>query len=122
MTITKEDPLIGLVGPCSSGKSTLAEALKKRGVRVRHIAQEHSYVKDMWQRLSNPDLLIFLDVTYKTAQERRRLSWEEGEYDIQQKRLRHAREHADLYIQTDRLSPTEILNQILVFIKELSDA
>lgn len=89
---------------------------------MRHIAQEHSYVKDMWQRLSNPDLLIFLDVSYTTAQERRKLNWNKGEYETQQHRLRHARQHADLYLQTDALSPNDVLEKILVFIKELEDA
>ena len=54
-------PLIGVVGVCASGKSTLIKGLKERGFNARHIAQEHSYVKDMWKRITNPDLLVFLD-------------------------------------------------------------
>lgn len=114
--------LIGVVGPCSSGKSTLVAGLKKRGVSVRHIAQEHSYVKDMWQRLSNPDILIFLDVSYPVAQERRKLNWTTGEYEKQTHRLRHARQYADLYLDTDNLSPKEIQMEVLNFIKEISHA
>jgi adenylate kinase family enzyme len=52
--------LVGVVGPCGSGKSTLIAALEAQGYPCRHIAQEHSYVKDMWKRITNPDVLIFL--------------------------------------------------------------
>ena len=122
MTTTKEDPpLIGVVGPCSAGKSTLIAELQEYGVRTRHIAQEHSYVKDMWRRLSNPDILIYLDVSYPVAQERRKLTWTEGEYQKQIHRLRHAREHADFYLSTDDLTPNEVLKKVLELLKELDN-
>ncbi len=117
----KKKIVIGVVGPCSSGKSTLVAGLKKRGVSVRHIAQEHSYVKDMWLRLSNPDILVFLDVSYPVAQERHKLSWTIGEYKKQTHRLRHARQHADIYLDTDKLIPEEILKKVLSFIVEVYD-
>ncbi len=122
MTTIKEKPLIGVVGPCSAGKSTLIAQLKKYDLRARQIAQEHSHVKDMWQRLSKPDILVFLDVSYATAQERRKLNWNEAEYATQENRLRHARKHADFYLLTDGLTPEEILKKVLGFIKELYDA
>ncbi len=122
MTTAKEKPLVGIVGPCSAGKSTLVADLKKYGVRTRHIAQEHSYVKDMWRRLSNPDLLIFLDVSYPVAQERRQLAWTESEYETQVHRLRHAREHADFFIVTDGMSPEDVLKKVLDFLKEIDYA
>ncbi|MCP4142201.1 MAG: hypothetical protein GY755_18305 [Chloroflexi bacterium] len=112
-------PLLGVVGPCSSGKSTLVAGLKKRGYRVRHIAQEHSYVKNMWKRLSNPDILIFLHVSYPVAQQRRKLNWTAGEYEKQSYRLRDARQYTDLYIDTDKLSPEEILETVLSFTAEI---
>lgn len=120
MTTTRKTPLVGLVGPCSSGKSTLQNKLEERGIRVRHIAQEHSYVKDMWRRLSNPDILIYLHVSYAVAQSRRKLNWEIEEYEKQLRRLRHAREHADLYLDTDSLTPEEALEKALNFIQEVS--
>jgi len=101
-------PLIGVVGPCAAGKSTLIAILRSRGIAVRHIAQEHSYVQAMWQRLTNPDLLVFLDVSYAETLKRRRLNWNESEYEEQQRRLGHARAHADIYIFTDHLTPEEI--------------
>ncbi len=116
MPITKKDFLVGVVGPCSAGKSTLAEGLKKRGVNIRQIAQEHSYVKDMWQRLTSPDMLIFLQVSYSVAQKRRKLNWSPEEYKMQQYRLRDARQHADFYLNTDDLTPEEILNEVHKFI------
>jgi ABC-type glutathione transport system ATPase component len=95
--------LIGIVGPCGAGKSTLTDALDSLGYSTRHIAQEHSYVKDMWKRITNPDLLIFLQVSYTLSQQRRPMNWTEADYEEQQRRLSHAREHADLYLDTDNL-------------------
>ncbi|GAB4416957.1 MAG: hypothetical protein Kow002_03130 [Anaerolineales bacterium] len=119
MTVNDPDssPLIGFVGPCASGKSTITKALEARGYRTRHIAQEHSYVKDMWQRLTNPDILIFLQASYPTTLARRNLNWKEKDYEEQQRRLSHARKHADLYIETDDLSVEETLQQILAFVE-----
>jgi hypothetical protein len=108
--------LIGVVGVCASGKSTLVKGLEARGYRTRHIAQEHSYVKDMWKRITNPDLLIYLDVSYPTTIQRHNLNWTEADYAEEQRRLVHAREHADLYVNTDPLSIEEVLEQVIRFI------
>jgi len=94
--------LIGVVGVCASGKSTLIEGLTGHGYRARHIAQEHSYVKDMWKRTTNPDILIFLDVTFEESLKRR---------------LSHAREHAHLNLDTTPLSIGEVLERVLTFIE-----
>lgn len=109
--------LIGVVGPCGAGKSTLTDALDSLGYATRHIAQEHSYVKDMWKRITNPDMLIFLQVSYAISQQRRPMNWNEAEYEEQQRRLSHARENADLYIETDNLDIEEVLERALAFIK-----
>jgi deoxyadenosine/deoxycytidine kinase len=108
----KENQKIGIVGPCSAGKSTLAEALKRRGYAVRHIAQEHSKVPDMWRRLGNPDCLIYLDVSYQVSMHRRPLNMSADEFSEQVKRLRNAFSEADLYIHTDALSPEEVLDKV----------
>jgi ATPase subunit of ABC transporter with duplicated ATPase domains len=107
--------LIGVVGPCGAGKSTLVAGLTRLGYRTRHVAQEHSYVKDMWQRLTNPDILVFLDAAYPTTCLRRKLDWTEAEWQEQQHRLRHARENADLYLETDTLSAEEVLEKVVEF-------
>ena len=114
--------LIGIVGPCAAGKSTLKTGLETHGIVARHIAQEHSYVPNMWHRIVNPDLLIFLDVSYPTTLIRRQLDWDESEYQEQQRRLVHARQHADCYIDTERLSIDEVLKSVLKFIQEYRHA
>lgn len=111
-------PKIGIVGPCSAGKSTLAGALKKRGYPVRHIAQEHSKVPDMWKRLGDPDYLIYLDVSYEVSMQRRRLNMSAAEFDEQVKRLRNAFSEADLYIHTDGLRPEEVLGRVEKYLTE----
>jgi cytidylate kinase len=116
--IANEFPmLIGIVGPCASGKSTITSELEALGYHTRHIAQEHSYVKDMWQRLTNPDILIFLQASYPVTLKRRNLNWREKDYKEQQRRLMHARKYADLYINTDDLSIEDVIQKILNFLQ-----
>ena len=104
---------IGLVGPCKSGKSVLKQKLLEHGYCVKHIAQEHSFVKDMWKKISNPDILVYLDVSYETTLKRSSLTWKEKDFQVQIDRLKHAREHADIIIQTDDLTPDEILSIVI---------
>ena len=111
-------PLIGVVGPCASGKSTLTAGLTRLGYRNRHIAQEHSYVKDMWQRLTRPDILVFLDASWPTTCQRGKLDWTEAEWQEQQFRLRHARENADLYLDTNGLSIQAVLERVVRFVEQ----
>jgi deoxyadenosine/deoxycytidine kinase len=111
--------LIGVVGPCGAGKSTLTEALDSLGYSTRHIAQEHSYVKDMWKRITNPDVLIFLQASFPVTRQRKSkmIHWTEADYNEQQRRLAHAQEFADLIIETDNLNIQEVLEQATTFIK-----
>jgi deoxyadenosine/deoxycytidine kinase len=117
MTASKS-PLIGVVGPCGAGKTTLIDALDAYGYATRHIAQEHSYVRDMWQRITNPDLLIFLQVSFPVSQQRRPMNWNQADYEEQQRRLSHAHEHADLILDTDNLSIEEVLESVLAYIEK----
>lgn len=110
-------PVIAVVGPCTSGKTTLVDALRERDFSARHVAQEHSYVPDMWQRIARPDLLVYLDVSYEAACRRRNVTWGPERLAIQAERLRHARAHCDLYFDTDSLAPHEILAQVLALIE-----
>ena len=111
--------LVGIVGPCAAGKSTLVISLKQHGIRAKHIAQEHSYVPDMWHRLTNPDILVYLDVAYPITLQRRNMNWNIKEYDEQIKRLKHARQHADIHISTDDLTPQDILDKVLALLNDL---
>jgi thymidylate kinase len=110
--MSTDQPVIGIVGPCASGKSTLVSELRGRGHKVRHIAQEHSYVKDMWRQISNPDFLIYLDVSFDVSISRSGTTWSEKIFENQIIRLGHARKHADLYIMTDELSPKQVLDEV----------
>lgn len=109
--------LVGIVGPCGSGKSTLIAALENRGFTCRHIAQEHSYVKDMWKRITNPDVLIFLQASFPVCTARRQLNWNESDFAEQQRRLAHALEHADLVVDTDQLTPQDVATRVLDFLE-----
>lgn len=110
--------LIGIVGPCGAGKSTLSTKLAEKGYSVRHIAQEHSYVPTMWQRITKPDILIYLDVSYENTMKRRSLEWTNGEYQEQLFRLRHARQHADFYLDTNSLDQAGVFKTVLTWLEE----
>jgi hypothetical protein len=110
-------PLIAVVGPCASGKSLLVRELRERGYNAREVLQEHSYVTAMWQRITNPDVLIYLDVSGAIAKRRRSSSASAGWWAELSQRLRHARQHADLYLHTDSLSPQDVLKRTLEFLR-----
>ncbi|GAB4530222.1 MAG: hypothetical protein Fur0018_17370 [Anaerolineales bacterium] len=117
MNAASEPVVLGIVGPCAAGKSTLVRQLRQAGYQARHIAQEHSFAPAMWQRINPPDCLIFLDVSFPISMQRRPdPRWTLREYEAQQQRLRHAREHADFYLLTDRLTPEQVYQQVLSFL------
>jgi len=108
---------IAIVGPCAAGKSTLVTRLHNLGFDARHCAQEHSYVPDMWQRISRPRWLVYLDVSFSTITRRRLpIHFRPQELVEQKRRLAHAKQNCDLYIPTDDLTPDEILKLVLEFV------
>jgi len=109
--------LIGITGPCGAGKTTLAEGLKRNGFRARAIAQEHSYVPAMWQMLTKPNLLIFLQASHPVGGARRNMSWTLVEWEEQQRRLAHAHAHSDLILDTDQMSIEQVLEAVILFIE-----
>ncbi|MDY6877625.1 MAG: hypothetical protein SWK90_15695 [Chloroflexota bacterium] len=113
-------PLIAVVGPCASGKSLLVGALRTQGYNAREVAQEHSYVPTMWQRFTQPDLLVYLDISWEVALQRRSTDAGADRWAEQAQRLRHARQHADLYIHTDGLMPQEVLDRTLAFLSDVA--
>jgi len=62
-------------------------------------------------------VLIYLDVSYPVTLERSSLNWRKRDYQEQLRRLSHAREHANLIIETDKRTPEEILDIVLKFLK-----
>ncbi|MCO5189406.1 MAG: hypothetical protein M9918_14570 [Anaerolineae bacterium] len=109
---------LALVGPCASGKSTLATYLKAAGYIVRQPTQEHSFVPDMWQKMSKPDILIYLDVSYEAYLQRRPHQDHGAQYhEEQMQRLAHARTHCDLYVDTSGLSAEEVRAQVERFLE-----
>jgi deoxyadenosine/deoxycytidine kinase len=112
--------IIGVVGPCAAGKTTLINGLRSEGYMGKHIAQEHSYVKDMWIRMTNPDFLIYLDVSYEQTLVRRKLNWTKDEYYKQVYRLRHAKANADLLIDSDSYSSEQVLRRVVRYLSRIS--
>ena len=119
MPFRHDPPLIGIVGACASGKSSLIAELTRLGYNCRHIAQEHSYVPDMWQRLTNPDILVFLEVSYEITLKRKNLNWSPHEFQVQLDRLQHARQNADIMINTDELSVNDLVIQVTHSVDQL---
>lgn len=109
---------IGIVGPCGAGKSTLASQLAPLGYHVRQIAQEHSYVPDMWQRIGRVDILIYLTVSFENTVIRRQLNWRITDYEEQLRRLQHAYAHADCIIDTNSLRPDEVSELVMQFLNQ----
>lgn len=115
----EKSPLIAVVGPCASGKSRLVQALRERGHNAREVLQEHSYAPAMWQRITRPDVLIYLDVSEDVARQRRPTDAPEGWWDTLAQRLHHARQHADLYIDTDALTIQQIVERASAFLDDV---
>jgi len=110
--------LVKIVGVSAAGKSTLVAGLRELGYNARPVAQEHSQVPDMWQRIRPPNWLILLDADLTAQGERRPdVSWDEPWRRTELKRLAHARSHADLVIDTSNLSPENVLQQATDFLR-----
>jgi hypothetical protein len=71
-------------------------------------------VPDMWQRLTRPDVLVYLDVSLEVARQRGHLAETDvGWWAAQGGRLAHAREHAHVVLHTDALSADEVAAHVL---------
>jgi len=114
MENVRPKPLIGIVGVCGSGKPTLNAGLTALGFNCRHIAQEHSYVPTMWRRITNPDILIYLEVSYENTIVRKSLNWTRDEYAQQLFRLQDAIENAQIHINTDDLTPQQLIDRVVI--------
>lgn len=111
---SQDSPLqVAIVGPCGAGKTTLALNLQRLKINARQISQEHSYVPDMWKKMAQPDLLIYLSISFDEATRRKKLNWHVSELEEQFSRLEHARQNCDIHIQTDRLTSDQVLEEVL---------
>ena len=81
---------------------------------MRHIAQEHSYVKDMWKRITNPDISHFSGCILRNKPVIAG-KWTGLKMNISsnKSRVSHARENADFYLDT-----TFSTDEVLSFVKK----
>lgn len=105
---------VAIVGPCASGKSSLVKLLRQRGLNAYSVAQEHSAIDNLWEHLQ-PDAVVYLSVDLPTIRQRRHNPhWPEWLYHTQLERLSDARQRADSVVETDDLSPEQIVEQVVV--------
>ena len=103
-----------VVGPDAAGKTELVWRLRALGYDAHSCAQDHSYVPDMWRRLARPDFLIYLDARLETIARRRAIDWGQERLDTLNARLAHARTHCDLYLPTDDLALSDVVDRVQI--------
>ena len=99
-----------VTGVCGSGKTVLAGGLKAMGYDAHAVAQEHSLVPELFLH-ARPDLVIYLEASDATVAERKQTGWEPHQLAEQRRRLRLARERADIHLNTDGLEPSVLLER-----------
>jgi deoxyadenosine/deoxycytidine kinase len=114
----RRDLKVGVVGTCGTGKSELVTRLVNHGFDAHHIAQEHSFNPQMWRLVTNPDLLVYLQVSYNETLKRKNFDFSLKDYNEQLDRLEHAKNHADIKIDTTNLNPDEVFEQIMALFME----
>jgi hypothetical protein len=97
----------------------LARGLRELGYQVRECAQEHSEVPHMWQVVSRPNVLVYLDASEEVIRQRGERHYVKDYVQIQRRRLAHAREHCDLYVMTDDLNSRQVLAQVADYLASL---
>ncbi len=108
---------IVVVGPCASGKTTLVERLEELGYDARVVAQEHSVIRDLWQK-RNPDVVVALDLDLEEVRARRSPTWSAEIYRVQHERLREAFEAADIMIDSGEHSEDEVEEIVVRWLEE----
>ncbi|HEX7101988.1 MAG TPA: AAA family ATPase [Nitrolancea sp.] len=103
---------VAVVGPCSSGKSTIVDRLREHGFDAYAVSQEHSIIRRLWDH-QQPDSLVYLHIDYETVQRRRGAAWPRWIYDAQIERLHDAREHATIVLDTGRINVDETVARII---------
>lgn len=108
---------IVVVGPCASGKSSLAAALQQLGYDAVVSGQEHSEIASLWARAA-PDIVIVLTADIASVRARRGESWPEWLHDVQMGRLEQAMLNADLVIDTSLLDAFAVLSQATAYLAQ----
>ena len=106
---------IVVVGPCASGKTTLAGRLRELGFDARVCGQEHTEIHNLWLSLE-PDVLVALTLDLATLRARRSPSWPERLYHVQQERLRDAYAAADVVIDTASTPLDDVVARVLALV------
>ena len=112
---TIEKLVIVIVGPCASGKSTLAANLRAVGLDARVSGQEHSEVSYLWSRME-PDVVVGLHIDLETLRFRRGSTWSARLFDHQLRRLREAYGAAHLHLDTSTLDESQALAEVLALV------
>lgn len=99
---------IVITGVCGSGKTVLAEGLKELGHDARAVAQEHSLVPELFLH-PRPDVVFYLEASDDTVARRKETGWKPSQLAEQRRRLKLARERADIRLNTDGLEPSQLL-------------
>ena len=73
--------------------------------------------KQMWRVIAKPDILIYLECNFENSTKRRNLNWAPADHAEQLRRLAHAREHADIVIDTNTADQSGVLSQALTQLK-----
>lgn len=112
-------PVIKVVGVSASGKSTLVTHLRQAGYNARAVSQEHSNIATLWQQFDRTNLLIYLDSDLDSQRQRRSdVTWEASNLQTEQAYLAHARDHADLRIDTSALAPEMVWRIVQLFLQQ----
>jgi nicotinamide riboside kinase len=104
---------IVVTGVCASGKSELVRRLRERGLAARSVAQEHSHVPALWKHEGEPDVLVYLQASARAVRRRGRITVSPAILAEQRARLRDAKRHAHVRIQTDHLTPDDVERIVL---------
>lgn len=105
-------PLIGIVGNCAAGKTTLLNGLKALGYRAVNIPQEHSVAPRLWRKF-DVDFLVMLSCTLTTARRRRSIAWGQERLNQQAIKLEDARLNCHLNLPTDDLTIEQVLQTVV---------
>lgn len=103
---------VAVVGVCGSGKTTIVGRLRERGYEAYVVGQEHSVIPDLWNHLQ-PDRVVYLHASLGTVRERRGQDWPSWIYQLQEQRLRGAREHSHVIVDTGSLSVEETVERVV---------